>query len=279
MLVTINHMTSIDALRALVEECGDDLPLDRTLLVLATEEYPQIDISTYLHKLDDFAQQVRTRIAQGVGAPDALSDVLFQDIGFVGNETAYYDPANSLLNQVLDRRLGIPITLAVVYIEVGRRCGETVQGIGFPGHFLVGHEHRGERLLVDAFRGGARWTRADCRTRLEAMSDGQVELAEWMLAPATGRSLVARVLTNLKVAYAKAGDVIQAVSAIDRLLVVAPERHDELRDRGLLYAGLDLPGPAARDFEAYLQARPDADDRAQVQARLPKLWADAKRMN
>ena len=272
-------VSSTDALRALMERHGDDLPLDRSLLALATEEYPELDELAYRRVLDRWARQVEQSMLAGNDGPEALHEILFDDVGLKGNRTAYYDPDNSLLNQVLDRRLGIPITLSAVYIEVGRRVGETVYGVGFPGHFLVGHEWHGQELLIDPFHGGERLTREDCAERLKAMSDGEVQLADWMLARSTGRSLVARVLTNLKVAYAKAGNVIQAVRAIDRLVVVVPERHEELRDRGLLYAELGLARAAISDLEKYLAAVPNAEDRDAVQKRLPLLWTAARRMN
>ena len=272
-------MASADDLRALRDRHGDDLPLDRSLLTLAKEEFPTLDESQYRRQLDRLAHRVHQHIRAGKPAPDALNEVLFQEIGFQGNTDAYYDPANSLLNVVLERRLGIPITLAAVYIEVARRAGQTAHGIGFPGHFLVQHHWRGEDLLVDAFHGGRRLTRADCASRLKQMSQGRVVLADWMLAPSSGRAVVARVLMNLKVAYAKAGDVMKAIGAIDRLLAIAPERHSERRDRGLLYAELGLAGPAATDLETYLAETPDADDKDAITQRLPMLWAAAQRMN
>ena len=272
-------MSSEVALRALVERFGDDLPLDRALLALAKEEYPDLDEARYLAQLDQWGGRVERRMKSDVPAPVAIREVLFSELGLKGNSEAYYDPDNSLLNQVLDRRLGIPITLAAVYIEVARRVGQSADGVGFPGHFLVVHRFEGRELLLDAFNGGEPVSREECVTRIESMSDGRASLADWMLEPSTGRSLVARVLTNLKVAYAKAGNVIQAVRAIDRLLAVAPERHGERRDRGLLYAELGLPGAAADDFEAYLAAAPQADDREALQRRLPGLWAASRRMN
>ena len=272
-------MSSTAALSALLSRHGDDLPLDRSLLALATDEFPGLDEARYRRQLDRWASWVEQRIRSGVAPPDALNQVLFEEVGLRGNTDAYYDPENSLLNVVLDRRLGIPITLSAVYIEVARRVGQVTEGVGFPGHFLVRHHFEGEELLVDAFHGGERLTREDCAARLKAMSEGQASIADWMFAPSTGRALVARVLTNLKVAYAKAGDVMQAIRAIDRLIVVVPERYDERRDRGLLYAELGLAASAAKDLEAYLSAVPDAPDLAVVQARLPALWAAAQRMN
>ena len=272
-------MSAKAALSALLARHGDDLPLDRSLLALAREEYPALDEDRYRRQLDRWAGLVELRIRAGLPAPFALNRVLFDEIGLRGNTDAYYDPANSLLNLVLDRRLGIPITLAAVYIEVARRVGQATEGISFPGHFLVRHHFQGRELLVDAFHGGEHLTRADCAARLEVMSEGKASLAGWMFAPASGRTLVARVLTNLKVAYAKAGDVVQAIRAIDRLIVVAPERDEERRDRGLLYAELGLANAAVTDLEAYLAAVPEADDRASIQARLPGLMLAASRMN
>ncbi len=272
-------MSSVDALLALVDQHGEDLPLDRALLAVALDEYPSLEEQPYLRQLDRWGQRVAQVTAAGTLGMDAVRQVLFLELGFRGNTDAYYAPANSLFNLVIERRTGIPITLAAVYIEVARRAGEDADGVGFPGHFLVVHRADGQSHFIDPFNEGAVLTRQDCAERLETMSEGQVELADWMLAPSSGRAIVTRVLTNLKMAYAKGGDVPQAIRAVDRLLAVAPDRIEERRDRGLLYAELGLANAAATDIEAYLAAVPDAPDQAQLQYRLPQLWAAARRMN
>ncbi len=263
----------VETLSALVEAFGDELPLDRAMLAVARVEYPALDEPSYLRQLDLLAAQARAHLDEEAALLPALRRALFAEARFRGAAEDYYDPRNSLLCDVLDRRTGIPITLAVVYIEVARRAGGQARGIGFPGHFLVRDESGDAPVLLDPFAAGARLLPADCERFLKKLGGGAQRVEPWMLAPATGRATVARVLTNLKHAYLRKKDTAGAITAIERLMVVEPGRRSELRDRGLLYAELGLVSAAERDLEVYLASSPAPDEAEWVGQLLPRLRA------
>lgn len=260
-----------DTLQGLVAAHGDQIPLDRALLALAAEEYPDLDPTPYLDELDGWAAW-----AGAMDAPPrlALRRVVFEMAGFKGNVSAYYEPENSLLNRVIDRRSGIPITLAAIYLEVARRLGEAVVGVGFPGHFLVKHDD----VLLDPFDGGRVVTKTDCKKILARVVDRDMDVEPWMLTASPNRMILARVLANLKNAYLMKRDLIMAARTIDRLLIVDPERITDIRDRGLIYAELGLAPAALADLKTYL-SRSKAGDRWVIEDLLPKIEADAAQMN
>ena len=260
-----------NALSALVEAHGrDQLPLAGALFALSLEEYPELDPAPYEARLDALAARVRA-LTHRVGELQAVRQALFEEEGFAGNEAQYYDRENSFLHEVMDRRLGLPITLSVIYVEVVRRAGGRADGVGFPGHFLVRHEIAGRPVLVDAFAQGTVRGEADLTALLRRAAGPGAELAPWMLEPAAPIDVVTRVLVNLKHAYVLAEDLVGAVTALDRLLGLDPDRAEERRDRGLLYGQLGLAAAAVRDLERYVEERPEADDRARVLGLLPRL--------
>ncbi len=251
-----------------------EINLAEAALVIAQEEYPDLDITAYQHLLEQFGDGARCRVGAAAisargglgprGVVDALNRYLYEECGFHGNREAYYDPRNSFLNEVLDRRTGIPITLALVYIEVGRQVGLPLVGIGFPGHFLVGCDAPGERLLIDPFDGGRLLTDADCAAILSRLHGRRVPLARHHLAPIGPRLFLVRMLANLKGIYLEREDCARALAAVDRILALVPDSADERRDRGLLHLKLQAFSLAAADLDAYLVARPNAPDREQV---------------
>jgi regulator of sirC expression with transglutaminase-like and TPR domain len=256
----------------LATTCGPSLPLDRVLLLIAKEEYPGVDIGRYLGTLDHFADRARSLSPGGDDLLAAMRTVIFIEGGFRGNGENYYDPRNSMLNEVIDRRLGIPITLSIIYMEVARRLESRVVGIGFPGHFLVRHEIDPERsILIDPFDKGAIVRRADCERLLKSVSGQTAELEPWMLAPASPRSIVLRVLTNLKHAYMLQKDFVNAVRAIDRILIFDQERWADRRDRGLLYVELGFVGAAVNDLELYVEHASSGKDVDLIRRVLPSL--------
>jgi regulator of sirC expression with transglutaminase-like and TPR domain len=221
--------------------------------------------------LDDWADRARS---MSVPPRLALRRVVFELAGFKGNEAHYYDPENSLLNRVIDRRIGIPITIAIIYLEVARRLHEPAVGVGFPGHFLVRHDD----VLIDPFSGGRVVTRRDCEAMLQKVASKKVTIEPWMLSSVTPLAILGRVLTNLKNAYLMKRDLIMAAKAIDRLLIVEPNRSTEIRDRGLIYAELGLANAALSDLTRYLEVS-KARDRSVVENLLPSLRAEASKMN
>src|SRR5262245_8383360 len=231
------------------------IDLAHAALLIACEEYPDLEVAGYLSRLDALGATLRARFDPG-DAPqarvDRLNQYLFSELGFRGNTEDYYDPRNSYLNDVLDRRVGIPITLSTVYIEVGRRAGLAVEGVGLPGHFIVRVTGAGGGLVLDPFHGGRRPTGQDCQGRLDRVYGGRLKVAPPMLAPCSRRYMVERILRNLKAIHVKADDHLRALRVVDLLLRLDPDSHEDLRDRGLLYAALDCYGLAVADLEAYL---------------------------
>jgi regulator of sirC expression with transglutaminase-like and TPR domain len=205
----------------------------------------------------------------------ALNGLLFEEEGFRGNLEDYYDPRNSFLNDVLDRRTGIPITLSTLYIEVGRRAGLAVDGIGLPGHFVV----RVGGTLVDPFHGGTVLSEEDCQKRLDRIYGGRLRLDDTMLAACERKTILARTLRNLKAIYTKAGDFIRALNVVELLLRVDPGSLEEMRDRGMLHASLDCYALAAGELEEYLEKTGHAPGREQVRQKAAELRALAARVN
>jgi regulator of sirC expression with transglutaminase-like and TPR domain len=251
------------------------------LLVGAEEEPRRADVERCLARLDEMGEEARAlAVRQGGSRVEALNRYLFDELGFAGNESDYYDPRNSMLHQVLGRRTGIPITLSVIYIETGRRAGLRVEGVGLPGHFVVRafENEEDEGVLVDPFN--RRSTDAEeCQGRIDMIYDGRLELSEEHLRAVGARSIVARMLGNLKAVYVRAGLFRRALSAVERLLLLAPSDLDERRDRGMLLAQLDRLPEAVADTQTYLNLSPDAPDADAVREQLKQMRARQAMMN
>jgi regulator of sirC expression with transglutaminase-like and TPR domain len=250
------------------------LRLDEAALAIAAEEYAGLDEAACLARLDALALLVQRRAPAPLRAAQtlkALRDVLFIDEAFKGNEKAYYDPRNSYLNQVLERRLGIPISLSVLLIEVGRRVGLQLEGVGFPGHFLVKlRPEAGPEVFVDGYNGGELLSAEECVGRFKHLSQGR-EFDPRFLHGVAPRQILGRMLHNLKRIYVEQADDVRAYWVIDRLLLLAPAAIDEVRDRGLVEARLGLKPAAARDLEAYLEQEPGAADAGEIRDLLATL--------
>jgi regulator of sirC expression with transglutaminase-like and TPR domain len=249
--------------------------LDRAALLIGAEDeaYRDVDVEKYLALMDEVAREARSFLeAASSGETEAFNYFLFELKRFTGNQLDYYDPRNSFLNQVLDRRVGIPITLSVIYIEVGRRAGLDVEGISLPGHFIVRVREPGETeaLLVDPFH-GVLLTREDCQDRLDTVYDGLVRLSEEHLRTASTPEILVRMLRNLKAVYTRSNLYRQALSCVDRILLLTPGDATEHRDRGALLARLERFQEAASETELYLQTAPDASDTTQVQEQLNNI--------
>jgi regulator of sirC expression with transglutaminase-like and TPR domain len=259
--------------------------LAEACLLIAQDEYPALDVAACVDQLEAIAASVRGRLAPDASAEQRVAAInrhLFGELGFRGNVEAYYDPRNSYLNEVLERRIGIPITLSIVYLEVARRAGLAAQGVAFPGHFMVKVRLQRGALVLDPFGGGAVQSERDLRERLEqALPNGLAgpTALEPFLEVATAREIVARCLRNLKSIYLQSGALESALAVMQRMLLVVPESAEELRDRGLVYARLECFRPAAADLQNYLRRRPDAPDAAEIHAQLASLKAAGARLN
>ncbi len=238
----------------------EPVPLARGALLIAKEEYPALDVDHYLNLITELAREAEPIVHAGsdtVERIQLLSHFLFEQKGFHGNRDEYSDPRNSFLNEVLERRKGIPITLSVIYLEVGRRLGLNLYGISFPTHFLVkAVDERGE-LVIDPFYDGAILTLEDIRARLAENFGQPVELHPAMLKPIGARATLARILRNLKIIYLAASDWNRALSALDRILLLDPRSVEELAERGNLFERLECFQAALDDFQSFLSIAPE----------------------
>jgi regulator of sirC expression with transglutaminase-like and TPR domain len=248
-----------------INAAGDDLA--PAALAIARIEYPSLDAGGYLDTIDRMGEAAARRVARsGVRGQDAikvLNEYLYDDERFTGNRERYDDPRNSFLNEVIDRRTGIPISLAVVYLEIARRAGVHVDGVNFPGHFLLRAadeaarpRHHRDILIVDPFHGGAVLSEIDCREMLRQHVGEEAAFDHGLLEPATRHEIVVRMLVNLKRLYVRMRSFPQARFVADLLLTVDPSAVSELRDRGLLAYHLQDFGAALRDLETYLRLLP-----------------------
>jgi regulator of sirC expression with transglutaminase-like and TPR domain len=258
----------IDAFGAFVgpEVEDEKIDLTRAALVIARTEYPNFDIEAYAGRIDELGERVGARIAD-LRPPHtiaALNHVLFEEAGLRGNSSDYYDPRNSFLNDVLDRGLGIPITLSVVYMEVARRIGFPLAGVGLPGHFLVKHYGDGPETLIDCFNHGDIVTAQDCQRRLDEIYSGELALRAEFLRPISRRQILNRMLNNLKTVYLSTRNFRKALPIADLILVTTPRSAEDVKQRGLLRYSLSLHKLAAEDLEEYLRISPEASDAGDV---------------
>jgi len=244
-------------------------------LLLARDEYPDLDVAAYHERLAIMVAKARSRTAGAGDNPfaviDALNEYLFGEEGFSGNHAEYFDPRNSYLNDVLDRKRGIPISLSVIYIEIASGVGFPVEGVGFPGHFLVRHSGGGRDILIDPFHAGEILLPEDCRKRLSAAYGDDMRLEPRFFETAGKLAILARMLHNLKHLYMKSQDHARALRVIDRLIAISPRDPQHLRDRGQANAGLGRYASASADLQRYLAQCPEADDRTAVEKQIKSL--------
>ena len=248
------------------------IDLAEAALLIAAEAYPGLDIAHYLALLDALADAIRPRLVAAAGDAArvrALLHALAIEHRFSGNQDDYYDVRNSFLNEVLDRRTGIPITLALVYIEVARRLGLPVHGVAFPGHFLLKYSGA-EEIIVDPFSGHVLTARA-CAERLRSVIGDEAELEPSHLRAATRREILLRMLRNLKQIYLQCRQFEPALACSERILLVSPDLALELRDRGLLYHQLECYAAAQTDLERFLALEPDDDSAVLVREKLIEI--------
>lgn len=251
------------------------IDLGEAALWIAAEEQPGLDPEPWLERLDELGARLQPRLRGVRNELDRLAlltDLVFGEEGLRGNADDFYDPRNSFLNEVLDRRLGIPITLAVVCMEVGRRAGLLLQGVGFPGHFLL-RLVRHPQVLLDPFDRGRLLTVHDCEEMLERMTRRKADFDPRLLRPSGPRQILQRILNNLRGIYLQRGDLERTVAVLDRLLLLDPDDPAPLRDRGLLQVRWGDPEQGIGDLESYLAADADIEDGEEV----AEVLAEARR--
>jgi regulator of sirC expression with transglutaminase-like and TPR domain len=266
------------------------IDLARACLMIAEDAYPGLDVERYMGEIERMAARLRGRLPQSPSAEErvvALNQFLYEDLGYWGNTDDYYDPRNSYLNEVIERKTGIPITLSIVYMELGRRIGLPLEGVSFPGHFLVRLRLRGGMLVLDPFAGGAPQSEDDLRSRVKrVIPDGVADNLpaselplDQFLEPATNRQILSRLLRNLKGIYRKTDKPERMLDVLNRMLLVTPGASAELRERGYVYQRLECYRAALKDLTDYTEREPDAPDLDEVRGKLFELSALCARLN
>ncbi|MEM6519202.1 MAG: transglutaminase-like domain-containing protein [Cyanobacteria bacterium P01_D01_bin.71] len=268
-----------DRFKAAVQRPDEAVNLALAALYIAQEEYPELDCQAYLQRFDQMADDLRDRLpaeTYPLKIIRALNEYLFEAQGFMGNSQDYYNPQNSFLNKVLDRRTGIPITLSLVYLELTKRIDFPMAGVGMPGHFLVRPTVAEMAIFVDAFHKGEVMFEEDCRDRIKTMYGKEARLLPQHLEPIGHKPFLARLLTNLKVIYLQRQDIPRALAAIDRILLLLPSSLIERRDRGLIYYREGRLSAAKDDLKYYLLNHPNAPDTFEIQQVISQINATLK---
>ncbi|HUZ78130.1 MAG TPA: transglutaminase-like domain-containing protein [Chloroflexota bacterium] len=246
-------------------------------LAVAAAEYPDLDVEHYLAVLEEMGGEAKSRLRRARSADETVrlfSHFVMEELDFHGNREEFEDPRNSFLNDVIDRRTGIPITLAVICMEVGRRAGIDVRGVNFPGRFLAKYSHpAGFELVIDPYDGGRILSEADCQTLLDEMSNGTLAYSPLLLRSATTKQIVVRMLNNLKRIYVQSHYFHKALRVADMILAAAPSDAGELRERGLLQAELANYVQAQADLNAALERTPDPAAAAAIRQTLDRIDA------
>jgi len=264
--VPVTPAEARDAFTRLLQTPEGELDLAEGALLIAAEEYADLRPAVYLNRIARMAAELKQRV-RGEVEPrrvvERANTYFFDEQHFKGNREEYYDPRNSFLNEVLDRRVGIPITLALLYVSVGERAGLPVRGVGMPGHFLVKYAPTSGEIFIDAFNART-LTRQECGKMLEEMYGGTVEMRPALLEPSTKRQILARILNNLKSLYLSRADLPRALAASDRIMLADPHLTSEWRDRALILFQMHRDKEALNDFSRYLAVRPEPEDAPRI---------------
>ena len=258
-------------LRELLAGRTDQLPMDVVALQIASIEFPELTVEPFLVLLDSYASEFTDRVSDGTGGEEfltLLNEYLFDELGFAGNQDDYYNPGNSCLNEVLTKRVGIPITLSLVYMEIGRRLGRELHGIGLPGHFLVQFVDRDFSVFVDPFGGGRLLFPAECYELAASVTGVDMSGDVSVLQPVSKRHIALRMLNNLRGAYFRQQNAPKAVKVLDLLIEAMPDSADCYKQRAACLGLLQRYGAAKVDLESYLALAPEATDREQIEKQL-----------
>ncbi|MGG6265292.1 SirB1 family protein [Leptolyngbya sp. AN03gr2] len=258
-----------------VRQDDENIDLEKAALYIAQEEYPNLDIEQYLNTIDKMAAEIQARLpeeAYPLRIVQTINQYLYKDLGFYGNSEDYYNPQNSFLNDVIDRKTGIPISLALLYLAIAKRIDFPMVGIGMPGHFLIRPAVNDEMdIFVDAYHDGEILFTQDCQERLNQLAGQPVEMRPQFLEAVTSKQFLARMLTNLKGIYLNQGKIGKCLTMIERILILFPDAPYELRDRGIIYFQTNRWIEARQDLEGYLDSVPKANDRDVIQQLLDRI--------
>jgi regulator of sirC expression with transglutaminase-like and TPR domain len=259
-----------------------EVPLAEAALCIAWEDQRLPRPGPVLQQLDVLADALRPHIASADAEQNvaAINRLLFQELGLQGNIENYYDPKNSYIDQVLERRLGLPILLSLIYLEVGWRLGLPINGLALPGHFLVRYQQDDQQLVVDPFHAGRRWTDAECRMQIKSVHGTlSREMISHYYAPPSNALILARILRNLKHAYLTVHRYDLALAAIERMLLLDQSDASDIRDRGLVRLRLGQAHGALEDFDRYARLAPEAYDLSEIQLFASALGAEISTSN
>lgn len=271
-------------LTEIIEGPEADIPLTEAALLVASHRYPDLDVRHYLDVIGELGSALAARVGSDSDPGDrvvALNHYLFDELGFKPNAGEYYDPRNSYLNQVVDRRTGIPITLSLVYMAVGTQVGLTFNGVCYPGHFLVKCALPDGEIVLDPFSKGQSLGISDLQNRLRETRGGEVSRAivAGLLNVASKREILLRMLRNLKAIYLRCNELDNAIAIMNWIVVADPAHAPEIRDRGLMYQELECFRAAVSDFERYLELDPDGSDSDGIRSRVIELRRSVSLLN
>ena len=256
-------------------DCPDDkIDLTKATLIVARLEYPELEINHCLNTIEQFIAQTQTRLSPTrypLKIIREINAVFFEELRFRGNQENYYDPRNSFLNDVIERKLGIPISLSILYLAIAKGINFPMVGIGMPGHFLIRPEFEEVGIFVDVFNRGEILFEQDCQARLQELYQQPMVLEPHFLVPVSNRQILTRMLTNLKFIYLNRQEYHKMLHIINFILLLLPNHPLELRDRGLLYYQLENWQRASEDLRLYLALLPDAKDAGMIQEILQKI--------
>ena len=261
-----------------------DIPLTEAALLVASHRYPDLNVDHYLEVIEQFGAGLAAQVGCESDPTEkvlALNHYIFDDLGFAPNADDYYDPRNSFLNDVVERRIGIPITLSLLYMAVGRHVGLALNGVCYPGHFLVKCELSDGVIVLAPFFKGQSLDMADLQRLLRETRGGEVSRAivAALLVAASKRDILVRMLRNLKAIYLRNHELENALVIMNWIVSADPRQATELRDRGMIYQELECFRPAASDFERYLELAPDCPDGNSIRERLLQLQLNVSRLN
>jgi regulator of sirC expression with transglutaminase-like and TPR domain len=257
-----------------VNQPDEQISLAKAALFFAQTQYPDLNPDDYLTKLDAIASVLQEKLPDNsypLKIIQTINQYLFEELRFTGNTRDYYDPRNSYLHEVLDRKLGIPISLSILYLEIAQRLNFPMVGIGMPGHFLIRPNFEDAGIFVDAFNQGEILFPEDCESRLQQVYQQPVKLESAFLEAISNRQILVRMLTNLKIIYINNHLYEKALQVINSLLILMPDSDMELRDRGLLYYQMGDGEHAIIDLETYLKLSPNAQDAPAISQLLEQI--------
>ena len=267
---------------SLAELPDEEIDLVGAALLIARVPYPRLDEAVYRQYLSELTGRLRSRLNKTdrpVAMIEKLNRILFEEEGFRGNRHNYFDPDNSFINRVVDRKLGIPITLSLIYTEVGKKAGMNLSGIALPVHFITALFHESGRTLIDPFKQGEILSEEECRTMVRRRLGEESAFDPRQLSPASPKEILIRMLRNLKAIYLQTHNDMKAFQMLHWILTLDPGSKDELRERGLLYEALGNTDRAAEDLERYIALSPGPETERIIGSKIEMLKKKSTRLH